>query len=371
MASAPSLRWDFPFPDGSVGTLLLYAGTYVGAPFRGPGWAFAFLGVLAACNALLGWWVSSAVVSPLAKLRDAAIRIGEGDLRFTLSREGPGEFGQVTAAFETMREKLQAAVTRQLAEQASRKELIAHVSHDLRTPINLIRGYAEGLRDGVASTPGMRARYLETILERAGELEKLIELLFSYSTLDLEGVQPKLEDLDLVPYLRDLRDSLSTMYPGAAIRLEVPGDEDGPGPQSRPQPPGIRARADADLTRRVMANLVENAVTHGGRSEIAVAWKVTRRPDARAVEVAVADNGAGVSAEDLPRIFEPFFRADRARVRPHGGTGAGLGLSIVSRIMQAQGGSVRAGPGPAGGLEVILTFAEAEDGGKADPDHRG
>jgi histidine kinase len=365
-ASAPALRWDFRFPDGSAGVLLLYAGLSWGAPFRGPGWLVVFLGVLVACNGLLGWWVSSSVISPLAKLRDAALRIGEGDLHFTLSPEGPGEFGQVTAAFETMREKLQAAVARQLAEQASRKELIAHVSHDLRTPINLIRGYAEGLRDGIASTPEMRARYLDTILDRAGELEKLIELLFSYSTMDLEGVQPKLVDLDLVPYLRDLRDSLSMAYPDAAIGLVVPGDEQ----VSLPRPGGIRVRADAELTRRVMANLVENAVTHGGKSGIAVQWMVARRAGG-GVEVAVADDGAGVSVEDLPRIFEPFFRADRARTRPHGGSGAGLGLSIVSRIMQAQGGSARAGAGPAGGLEVTLTFAEAENSGKADPGHRG
>ena len=120
------------------------------------------------------------------------MRIGEGDLHFRLAPAGPDEFGEVTGAFETMRKRLEAAVNRQLAEETSRKELIAHVSHDLRTPINLIRGYAEGLRDGVASTPQMRVRYLDTILERAGELERLIEVLFSYSTMDLEGVRPKL-----------------------------------------------------------------------------------------------------------------------------------------------------------------------------------
>ena len=166
--SPPEVTWNFRFPDGSTGTLLFYPPAPWGFPHQGPLWFAGFIAVLAACNGLLGWWVSSSVVSPLARLRDAATRIGDGDLQFHLAPGGPGEFGQVTTAFETMRQKLQAAVTRQLAEEASRRELIAHVSHDLRTPINLIRGYAEGLRDGVASTPEMRARYLDTILEQVG-----------------------------------------------------------------------------------------------------------------------------------------------------------------------------------------------------------
>ena len=355
LVSKPDFKWDFRFADGSAGTLLFYVGMPWGSPYRGPGWFIAFLAVVLACNGVLGWWVSSSVISPLARLRDAALRIGEGNLRFTLAPAGLDEFGQVTGAFETMREKLQAAVNRQVSEEASRKELIAHVSHDLRTPINLVRGYAEGLRDGVASTPEMRARYLDTILEQAGDLETLIEMLFSYSTLDLESVQPKLADIDVVPFLQGMRDSLAAMFPASAISLVVPGDEESSVPPSR----GPRIKADAELTRRVMTNLVDNAVKHGGKPMIAVQWRVARA--GRAVELVVSDDGAGVSAEDLPRIFEPFFRADRARTRQRGGPGAGLGLSIVSKIMQAQGGSVRAAAAAAGGLEVTLTFAEAEE----------
>jgi signal transduction histidine kinase len=357
--SSSDLKWDFRFPDGSAGTLLFYPRMPWGPPHQGPLWFAGFLAVLAACNGLLGWWVSSSVVSPLARLRDAATRIGDGDLQFQLAPGGPGEFGQVTAAFETMRQKLQAAVMRQLAEEASRKELIAHVSHDLRTPINLIRGYAEGLRDGVASTPEMRARYLGTILERVEELERLIELLFSYSTMDLEGARPKLVDVDLVPYLSDLRDSLAGMFSSASISLVVRGDDGSSGSPPR----GLHVRADPELTRRVMTNLVENAVTHGGRETIAIRWDLGRDAAARQVHLAMSDDGVGVSPDDLPRIFEPFFRADRSRARQPGKTGAGLGLSIVRTIMNSQGGSVRAAAAVTGGLEVTLTFAEATGDG--------
>jgi signal transduction histidine kinase len=358
---SPDFRWNFRFDDGSAGTLVLYVGAPMGAPFRNPGGFVGLLAVIVGCNALLGWWVSSAVIAPLARLRNAAVRIGDGDLHFSLAPVGPGEFGEVTRAFETMREKLQGAVTRQLAEETSRKELIAHVSHDLRTPINLIRGYAEGLRDGVASTPQMRERYLQTILERAGELEKLIEVLFAYSTMDLGGVRPNLAAIDAAASLADMRDSLAAAFPSATITLVAPGNEDGTGPRR------VSMTADAELTRRVMTNLVENAVKHGGRQAIAIQWRVARAA-AGMVDVVVSDNGVGVPPEDMPRIFEPFFRADRARTRQHGGSGAGLGLSIVSRIMQAQGGSVRAAAAVGGGLEVTLSFVEAGNRGEADPD---
>ncbi len=380
----PDLTWNFRFQDGSPGTLVVYLGAPWTPPFRSPFGFVGFLAFLFGCNALLGMWVSSSVIAPLARLRNAAVRIGEGDLRFRLDPGGPDEFGQVTGAFETMRQKLEAAVNRQLSEESSRKELIAHVSHDLRTPINLIRGYAEGLRDGVASTPQMRERYLETILERAGELERLIELLFSYSTMDLEGVRPKLAAVEVAPYLQGLRDSLAAAFPAASITLTLPGDDASLGPSST----RLFIKADVELTRRVMSNLVENAVNHGGKPAIAIEWRVSlaRGPAgtggpagaggasgaggaAGTVEVAVRDDGAGVSAEDLPRIFDPFFRADRARTRQGGGSGAGLGLAIVQKIMHAQGGSVRAAASPTGGLEVTLSFLKADNGVEANPDH--
>ena len=110
-----------------------------------------------------------------------------------------------------------------------------------------------------------------------------------------------------------------------------------------------------------MTNLVENAVTHGGREAIAIRWEVERDASARQVRVAVSDDGVGVPPDDLPRIFEPFFRADRSRARPPGKTGAGLGLSIVRTIMNSQGGAVRAAAAATGGLEVTLTFTEPTD----------
>jgi signal transduction histidine kinase len=369
--SAADFTWRFRFSDGSSGALLLFMNTRFRPSTYGGGIVPFFFLILIMLNGFLGWWVSSRVVGPLARLRDAARRVGEGDLEFKLVPARYDEIGQVTSAFETMRGKLRVSLERQLAEEASRKELIAHVSHDLRTPINLIRGYAEGIRDGVASTPEMRSRYLETILERAGELERLIETLFAFSRMDLEGVRPKMTAVPVVTFLESLRTSLSSVFPGVHIEI-VPAIEADGGRDA------LHVLADAELTRRAVFNLVENAAKHGGKPEISMQWRIERKSGM--AELAVSDDGRGAAMEDLPRLFEPFFRGDRARTRGGAnaaeyrggaGTGAGLGLSIVAKIMKAQGGSVRAGTGPDGGLEVTLSFREARWNAETDPDRRG
>ncbi|MGO8692101.1 MAG: ATP-binding protein [Rectinemataceae bacterium] len=354
-------RWSFRFPDGGSG-LFVYTIPLRGGPMGEVGHiAFpAIIFMLILCNGFLSWWVASGIVGPLARLRDSAIRVGEGDLDFELESAGDDELGEVAAAFETMRSKLSASLARQLAEETARKELVAHVSHDLRTPVAIIRGHAEGLRDGVASTPAMRDRYLTAILDRSRELEALIELLFAYARLDLENAKTRAEPLPLGPFLSRLRDSLAQSFPAAAIRLEL-GPETGVGAEGA----GIVAAVDPELLRRAMTNLVENAVRHGGRASVAIEWRLRRVEDS--IELGVSDDGEGVSEEDLPRLFEPFFRCDRAR--GHGGSG--LGLAIVRKIMETQGGRARAARSSAGGLEVTLSFPKSEAHGQADSDRRG
>ncbi|MDP3178743.1 MAG: HAMP domain-containing sensor histidine kinase, partial [Spirochaetaceae bacterium] len=336
----PSHRWPSSFGWGSP------------IPF------LAIFAVLALCNGLLSWWVASGIVAPLARLRDAALRIGEGDLDSAFHPSGIDEFGEVGSAFETMRAKLKAALERQLAEEKARKELIAHVSHDLRTPIAVIRGHAEGLRDGVASNPEMRARYLAAVLERAKELEALIETLFDYTRMDLDGAEPATMALELAAFLAEARASIGAAFPAASISVA-------PSPAPTGGEKALHVLADPASILRVLMNLTENSVKHCGSRAVAIEWR-TRSFDGK-VELSVTDDGEGVPPEDLGRLFEPFFRGDRARARG----GSGLGLTIVRKIMEAQGGSARAAAAPTGGLEIALLFREARSDGEADTDRRG
>jgi signal transduction histidine kinase len=361
----PAFRWSFRFPDGSPGLLIFRLSDRRGPMDEAAHLAFlAVIALLVLCNGFLSWWAASGIVGPLARLRESALRIGEGDLDFKLESRGDDELGEVASAFETMRAKLLSSLRRQAAEETARKELVAHVSHDLRTPVAIIRGHAEGLRDGVAATPAMRDRYLAAILDRSRDLEALIELLFSYARLDLESAATRAGRLSLLPFLRDMREDLAQSFPSAEIRLEVDHDID-PKADDGALGDAFTAAADPELTRRAITNLVENAVKHGARPEVAIELRL--RSLSGAVELAVSDDGEGVSDEDLPRLFEPFFRGDRARGRG----GSGLGLAIVRKIMEKQGGSARAARGSAGGLEVTLSFTKAEAHGQTNSDNRG
>jgi signal transduction histidine kinase len=303
---------------------------------------------LIVCNSLLSWWVSSGIIRPLRRLKEAAGRIGEGDLDSALpDKPCDLEFAELSVSFETMRLRLRGAYDRQMADDRSRRELIAHVSHDLRTPIAVIRGYAEGLRDGVAADPGSRARYLETILAKAREMEDLIETLFAYSTLDLDGVKPRLVDFDLAEFLVELAESMRGGAGGHAP-LSV----------SAELPERLPVIADPTWVGRIMGNLVDNTLKHGGVADPAIVWRLSAQGGQAVLRV--ADNGAGVPEADLPRLFEPFFRGDRSR----SASGAGLGLAIVGKLMAAMGGSARAeraGREEGAGLAVILEFRGAHD----------
>jgi signal transduction histidine kinase len=305
--------------------------------------SFRFIGVIGLfilTSATLAYWVSKGIVTPLARLRAAAARIGEGDLDFSLEAPGNDEVAETTAAFETMRSKLKGALERKLAEENARKELIAHVSHDLRTPLSIIRGYAEGLRDGVPATAEDRERYATTILERADDLDRLIGMLFDYSSLELDDRGAGIEVIDARRFMEDLRATAMADYPGLDIGLTAP---------DKPLP----MLADPARAARVVANIVENAVKYGGRPGVSMSWRLA---DAEGrVDIALSDDGPGVGAEDLPRLFEPFFRCDRSRRR----SGSGLGLAIVRKLMESQGGAALARIGPSGGLEIALSFPGA------------
>lgn len=340
----PDFSWAFRFPDGRLGQVMYSIAPWPPIPKAPDGegrlGALALL-LLLGCGAVLSWWLRRAIVLPLSSLGEAALRIGEGQLddpSTPAPKAQSDEFAAVAEAFETMRVKLKASLGRQQAEEEARKELVAHVSHDLRTPISVLKGYAEGLRDGVATTEEMRSRYIEVILDRATELDRLIDLLFSYSTLGLEGAKARLAPTRLGTVLHDLGAELLASWPRARIAVDCPPDG------------GPEALADPEFIRRAVTNLVENSLRHGGREDLTVS--LVARPGPPGPQIVVADDGQGLGEAELGRIFEPFYRGDAARQRG----GAGLGLAIVRRCMEAQGGGARASARAGGGLEVTLSF---------------
>ena len=215
-------------------------------------------------------------------------------------------------------------ITQAMRYQDLRKEFVANVSHELRTPLTVIKGYIETLRDGAIGDPRKRDEYLLTIERHANQLTNLVSDLLELSRLDSQSALPRRTSVDLVALCRRAAELLqpAIQAKGHTLTLQLPAAT----------PPIV---GNADYLERAIINLIDNAVKYtpaGGKICVAVRME----PPHAVIEV--SDSGIGIPKEDLPRIFERFYRVDRSRSREMGGTG--LGLSIVKHVVQVHGGSI-------------------------------
>lgn len=224
--------------------------------------------------------------------------------------------------------------------EANRRDFVANVSHELRTPLSMIKGAVENLQDGAAQDPASAAKFLEIIDRHAGRLGLLIEDLLLLSELDSGRVNLELQDVRLRDAAAETIDDLlpAAAKRGVTIVNDVHGD--------------FMARADPLRLKQILSNLVENAIRHGRENGTV---RVAASPGAEGwLRVIVRDDGPGVPEAARERIFERFFRVDKARARNKGGTG--LGLSIVKNLVLAHGGEVRVDSSPEGGSLFSFTL---------------
>lgn len=272
----------------------------------------------------------------LSLLADGVGRVADGDLAYRIDYPGQDEFAPICDDFNRMAGRLEEAERRGIDDERRRRELIAGISHDLRSPLTSIQGYVEGLLDGVASTPEQRERYLGTIQRKASELSRLVEDLFLFSKLDLDDYPCDLVTADLRGSVHAILDDLAQTYDERTLRIvEEPGEH-------------VECRLDRALLQRCIANVVSNAVKYDAGGTLTV--RVGERDGV--ATVALCDDGKGVPEEERRRLFDVFYRADPAR--QHTGSGSGLGLAIVARAMRRMGGTAEAGESPAGGLAILL-----------------
>jgi two-component system phosphate regulon sensor histidine kinase PhoR len=236
-------------------------------------------------------------------------------------------------------------LTRLKQLERTRQEFVANVSHELRTPLSLIKGYVETLLDGAKDNPEVAAKFLQTIDRNAERLKLLIEDLLTIS--ELESGRVKL-NLQSVP-LRPLTEKVLADFKSRAESKEV---------TLLDQVPDLRVRADSDRLEQVLCNLVDNAIKYG-RTQGTVSL-IARPANAEQIEVAVHDDGPGIPPESIERIFERFYRVDKARSREQGGTG--LGLSIVKHIVQGHGGRAWAKSEPGNGTTFYFTLPQDPGG---------
>ncbi len=297
------------------------------------------LGFSAIISLAFGFSVSAALLTQLDTLARAAGRLAAGDLSARVGARGSDEVARLAAAFDHMASQLQAAFERERELEASRRELVAAVSHDLRTPLATTQAMVEAMLDGVVSETAEVQRYLELIRLEIQHLSRLIDDLFELSQIESGALRlrfapttlPDLLQETLAPYQARAREQ------GVALEQHLASN--------LPE-----VNADAARLQRVLRNLIDNALRYtpaGGAVRIDV------HADGQAAHVVVSDTGPGVPPDAWERIFDRFYRGEHARSRGRGGlssAGAGLGLAIARGLVQAHGGRIWVEPAPRGAV---------------------
>lgn len=303
--------------------------------------------ILVITNSMLTFLVSKSIIKPLEKLKNSAILIKSGNLNFQLNNNAKDEIGELSRAFEDMRYRLKESVELQLQYENNRKELISNISHDLKTPVTAIKGYVEGIKDGIPDTPEKMEKYINTIYIKTINMDKLIDELFLFSKLDLKRVPFNFEKVDILEYLTDCMVELKFDLEKKNINITLVNE----------LKEKVYVIADREKLKRVIINIVENSVKYMNKDVGEICIRVSEEEEK--VSISFKDNGMGISKEALQYIFDRFYRADPSRNISTGGSG--LGLAISKRIIEEHGGNIRAESDEKSGTSIIFTLKKWRD----------
>ena len=308
--------------------------------------------VLALCvvAVFLALWMYWSIVDPLKKVQLATENIKNGNLDFKLklsNKKKKDEISELYEDFEEMRKRLKDNAEEKVEADKRDKEFISNISHDLKTPLTSIRGYCEGIMDGVASTPEKMDKYVRTIYTKTNEMDDLINQLTLYSNIERKSVPFDFNEVSAEEFFGDCAKALELELDAQSIRFAYDDRlrED------------CRLVVDEEQIRRVMNNIVSNSVKYAHVSPLEITMKIE---DAGSeIRVSLADNGVGIAPKDLPHIFDRFYRADSSRNRSTGGSG--IGLSIVKSIIEEHGGSVEASSEKDKGTVISFLLKKAKE----------
>ncbi|WP_035321941.1 sensor histidine kinase [Peribacillus kribbensis] len=341
-------KLDFFFPRGTEGSLFFISDASSLAKFVRsffPGLFIGLILILIITNGLLTYYVSRSIIRPIRELQKAAKEIKDGNLDDKIEPMSKDELGQLALGFDKMRVRLKESMELQSAYEDNRKELIANISHDLKTPITTIKGYVEGIRDGVANSPARMERYIQTIYNKAIDLDHMIDELFLYSKLDLQRLPFHFEFIQFDHYIQDFVEELQFDVEdmNVVVSLEIEKNRD------------YSVLGDREHLKRVISNIVNNSLKYNEKVNKKLSFHLS---DIQShIQLSIKDNGPGISAENLPLIFDRFYRADLARGTEKGGSG--LGLSIAKRIIEEHKGSIWAESRVGHGTMISFTLKKA------------
>lgn len=295
-------------------------------------------------NRFLTKFVWKRIEEPLDILVNGVHELRDGNLDYRITYERQDEFLPVCQDFNEMAGRLKEMVQRIQQQERSRKELIAGISHDIRTPLTSIQAYVEWLLDGIAKTPEAERRYLETIKTKAKDLDHIVSQLFLFSKMELGEYPKDLRELRLNEVMEDIVLPRQEEYRQKGLSITMDLEE-------------VSLKADPVQFQRITTNILENSLKYKVKEQGNLQISLHRKESG--FYLSFADDGPGVPEESLPHLFEVFYRSDPSRQNPH--QGSGLGLAIVAAAAEQMGGSIRALPSRMGGLEIQIEFEGKEE----------
>lgn len=349
---------DFRFSDGTEGSVFIV--TMITSIFSRSFLIDMFLAIvmiLVLTGMVLTQWIHKSVFSPINRLNLAMQKIAEGNFEYTLESDDDNEIGELYRNYEDMRLRLKESAEEKVQNERQNRELISNITHDLKTPITAIKGYVEGIIDGVADTRERQEKYLRTIYTKANDMDRLINELTYYSSIDNNRIPYNFHLINVAEFFGDCVEDVGLDLESKDIQLNYSNLVD----------PDTRIIADPEQLKKVINNIIGNSIKYMDKEKGIIDIRLLDEVDS--IRVEIEDNGKGIAAKDLTNIFERFYRTDASRNSMKGGSG--IGLSIVKKIMEDHGGYIwatsREGEGTCLHF-VIRKYREAEEN-EQDIDH--
>ena len=344
-------KLDFRFPDDSKGEVLIISDVTATledlAQFRYSVFIILILFFVAivVISIINTYILSKNIVKPLTQLENAALQIRQGNYDFKINTTAKDEIGDLSRTFEETRVQLKETEKIKKKYEDNRNELISNISHDLKTPITTIKGYIEGIIDGVPGSKEKKDKYLKTIYQNTVNMESLINELFLLSELELKELPLNFVPVNIKAYLSDCFEESKFYLEEKGIKLKFNANYD----------EREIVYADREKIKRVILNIINNAVNHKASINPTITIQLTEKKEEAQIEI--RDNGPGISRESLKFIFERFYKADKARSTNSSGTG--LGLYIAKKIVLNHGGNIWAKSQEGKGTSIYFTLKKA------------
>ena len=318
---------DFRFSDGSEGSFFVV--TRINSLISKRLLVDMFIAIvviLIFTSLMLTQWIQRGVFVPVNELNNAMKNIADGNLEYMLNTDSKGEIGELYKNYEEMRLRLKESTDEKFEHEKQNRELISNISHELKTPITAIKGYVEGIMDGVADTPEKVDKYIKTIYNKANDMDRLINELTIYSGIDSNRIPYHFHRLNVADYFGDCIEEVGLDLESKNIELNY----------SNLVSPDTMIIADPEQLKRVINNIIGNSVKYLEKESGTIDIRILDEVDS--IRIEIEDNGRGIAAKDLPNIFERFYRTDASRNSSKGGSG--IGLSIVKKIVEDHGGYI-------------------------------